>query len=520
MTRSSLVTHLALAAATVLAVLPTLGEGLMLYDLGEVVFFTDAFLDGRRPGLDYAVNAYGPGRYLLLAGLWEVLGRNLHVVWGLFLILRLGITALTWEVSRRFLRGPWVFGPVLALLLAPGPLHKGFYLLGTLVLARVLLGQVDRDGPREDARSWLVLGLAVAGVALFRLDLGAFGLLLALFLLLARRGSPRMLVPLLAPLAVGGAAAALLLLAAGEGALAAVVSQLLDDILKNQTIAYPRMPGLGELFRFESWDPVFLWVPVPIYLAMLGLLVRRWKRDAAGRIAPATLALAIVGLLGFLTCNQVRMKPEYGHLLQAGPMLWLCSYILLERAWQRGGLPLRALALLLGLLLPAGLVATSLTTHRGDIYTGGFTIPWDRTQPLETPLGEVDLNVEEHASLQPLLETLGAFPPGPIWVPTNQPLYYALSDRPDVSGYVGVVYYADSLPRQIEVIARLEAWRPRLAVFVDDSIEGPERGLARAAPQLYSYLMTNYAPLVTYGSNQLMERRGPVGPPAVPTPDP
>jgi hypothetical protein len=111
-----------------------------------------------------------------------------------------------------------------------------------------------------------------------------------------------------------------------------------------------------------------------------------------------------------------------------------------------------------------------------------------------------------------MLETLAAFPPGPLWVPTNQPLYFALSGRPDVTGHVGVVYYKGNLARQIEIIGRLEESRPRLAVFVDDSIEGPSLRLAKAAPQIYSYLMTHYAPLVTYGNHQLMKRRGPVGP--------
>jgi hypothetical protein len=484
----------------------------MLYDLGELVYFADALREGQVPGRDFAINAYGPGRYLLLAGLWELFGRSFSVIWGLFLVLRLAITACSWELSRRVLKGPWAYLPVLLLILAPGPLHKGFYLLGTLVLALAFVLRVGWDRWGQGA-TWFGLGTLIAVVALFRLDLGGFGGLVALFVLFATRSPLRMLLPLALPLALGLGGAAAFLVSLGGDVLPAVLAQLGDDIFKNQTIAYPVMPGLAELLALRSWSPFFLWSPLPVYGATLVVLVRHWKRDPQGRLAPASLALACVFLLGLLTCNQIRMKPEFGHLLQAGPMLWLCCAVVLRRLASGGGPGRRVVSYGLALAVLGGLMVTTVTINRGNLYTGGFTIPWGRDISLPTPLGPVDLNAAEHAELAPMLETLSAFPPGPLWVPTNQPLYFALTGRSDVTGHVGVVYYADNLVRQIEIIGRLEATRPRLAVFVDDSIEGPERTLAKAAPQIYSYMMTHYEPLVTYGRNQLMKRRGPVGPP-------
>jgi hypothetical protein len=510
-TRSVLVSHGALAALTALAVLPCLGEGLMLYDVGELVYFADAVADRQVPGRDYVINAYGPGRYFLLAGLWELLGRSFSVIWGLFFVLRLAITALSWELARRLIPGRWAYLPPLLLILVPGPLHKGFYLLGTLVLA-LAFALLARKARWAEAGTWFGLGVVIACVALFRLDLGGFGGLVALFVLYATRTPLRMALPLALPLVAGLASAAALLSPLGSDILPAVLSQLGDDLLKNQTIQYPVMPGLAELLAFEAWTPYFLWLPLPIYLTTIGVLSRHWTRNAAGRVSPSSLALSCVLLLGVLTCNQVRMKPEYGHLLQAGPMLWLCTAVLLHRLGRAGGLGRRMLSAALALALLVGLMVTTMTISKGNIYTGSFTIPWERNRPLATPLGQVDLNGGEHAQLAPMLESLAAFPPGPLWVPTNQPLYFALSGRQDVTGHVGVVYYKGNLARQIEIIGRLEESRPRLAVFVDDSIEGPSLRLAKAAPQIYSYLMTHYAPLVTYGNHQLMKRRGPAGP--------
>jgi hypothetical protein len=163
-------------------------------------------------------------------------------------------------------------------------------------------------------------------------------------------------------------------------------------------------------------------------------------------------------------------------------------------------------------------MVTTVSFSARDVYTGSFTIPWGRDHSVETALGPLDVNASEQAEVGAMLETLAAFPPGPLWVPANQPLYFGLTGRADVTGHVGVVYYAGNLERQIEIIARLERERPRLAIFVDDSIEGSSLRLVNAAPQIYSYLMKNYAPLVTYGGHQLMKRRGPVGPPLLGAP--
>ena len=481
----------------------------MLYDLGELVYFTDALLAGSVPGRDFAHNAYGPGRYLLLAGLWTIFGRSFDVIWGLFFVLRLGITAVSWELSRRLIRGAWSWLPPLLLIVFPGPLHKGFYLLGTLLLALGLLHVTSRNAWHQP-QPWLSLGWGAAALSFFRVDLGGFALLLGLVLLVVTGAPGRRLVPLFAPMAVGASLlAGVLLYLGGSEALIASAGQVLDDVWKNQTIAYPTMPGGAELLAATSPIPYLLWSPLPIYAALALVLWRRRSRESEW--SPPLLATLIVLLLGLLTCNQIRMKPEYGHFLQSTPMLWLALAVLAQQAWSRG-LGLRLAATFAVLAVFVALMIATVSFSRGNIYTGAFTIPQDRDRQLSTPLGAVDLSPGEYAELAPLLETMAAFPPGPVWVPSNQPLYPALLDRPEVTGHSSLVYYADNLERQVEIIAKLEEERPRLAVFVDDSIEGPERRLEQAAPQIYRYLHANYEPMVTYGRNRLMRLRGEAGP--------
>ena len=146
--------------------------------------------------------------------------------------------------------------------------------------------------------------------------------------------------------------------------------------------------------------------------------------------------------------------------------------------------------------------------HRGSIYTGSWTIQAERTFILDTPLGRVWLNEGEFRELAPLLDHLrSAAPAGALWVPTNQPLLYALTERADVTGHVGVVYYADNPERERLVMARLEDGAPPVAVFVDDSIEGDERRLENAAPRVHSYLYTAYGEAERFGRFRVMVRR-------------
>lgn len=156
--------------------------------------------------------------------------------------------------------------------------------------------------------------------------------------------------------------------------------------------------------------------------------------------------------------------------------------------------------------LVASLTLHTLVNHRGSIYTGALSIPLERDRLLETRLGAVRLNPGEFGELEPTLRWLDRQPEGALWVPTNQPLLYALSGRPDVTGYVGVVYYADDSESQRQVIGRLETHKPPLAVFVDDTIEGPERTLAMAAPRVHSYLLTTYTEVERHGRFRLMRR--------------
>ena len=440
MTRGArLALHAVLAVLTLAVFLPHHGRGLMLYDLGELLLYTQAFLDGRTPGTDFVVNGYGPGRYLLIAALSTMTGAApMATAFSVFIALRVGISSLAFELAHRLLGPrftPWTLFPPALLLLAPGPLHKGFFLFGSLVLGLGAVWLLEHPTRRRA----LGFGLIVTVCALFRVDLGLFGTL-ALALVSAQVGSLAVfvwgaVVPALGCLLLGGS-----LLAVGDGVLAAVAGQVRHDILMNQTITFPTFPGPVELVASPSLDRALLWLPF-VVLALGGWcflrLSRKWARS-----------FLVVLLLAALTCNQVRMKPEFGHLLQAGPLLWVVLAVAAARAWgERStggtatGAPVgRRLAAVvpgvIALLVPALLVINTLSSHVGSVYTGSFTIPVERGQALETAAGPLLLADYETERIAPVLQALERAPEGALWVPSNQPLLHALSGREEVTGYV------------------------------------------------------------------------------------
>lgn len=473
--------HLGLAVLTVAVLGLQLRPGPMYYDLGELLLYTQAVLDGRTPGVDVVVNGYGPGRYLLLAVLIAVTGMSpLAAAWAVFVALRVVLSSLLWELGRRMLPTRWAWVPVAGMLLAPGPPHKGFFLVGTVALAlaaRPLLRDPDR-------RALLRFGAVVGVAAVFRLDLGLFGALLLTGFAVRARSARLWLTGAAIP---AGVLLLLVAVPAAMGVLGPVLSQVAHDVLVNQRVPWPTFPSPGELVTTPSVSRALLWAPVVI-LGGLALSLRRGGR-------PAEWLLVV---LGVLVANQVRMKPDFGHLLQTGPILWTCAALLGARLGRSGA----ALVAVLG----GSLVVATAMEQRGSPYTGAWTIPLVHTEPVETRAGTLWAARGEAEGLRGVLRWVEARE-GDLWIPANEPLLYALTGRPDRVGVVGLLYVADDPERQADLLARLERARPTLAVFRDTTMEGPTRHLRRAAPPVAGYLDVRYVEELRIGEWSLRVRR-------------
>lgn len=473
--------HAGLAFLTCVVLTAQLRPGPMYYDLGELLLYTQAILDGRTPGVDVVVNGYGPGRYLLLAGIIATTGLSpLAAAWGVFVALRVALSSLLWELGRRVLPARLAWVPVGLMLLAPGPPHKGFFLVGSVALALASLPLLDRP----DRRALLRFGAVVGVAALFRLDLGLFGALLLTGFALRARSLRLWLTGAAIPAVV---LALLFLVPAALGVLGPVVEQVTHDVLVNQRVPWPTFPTPLELVTAPSISRALLWAPL-LVLGGLAVSLRRSARPADW------LLLA----LGVLVANQVRMKPDFGHLLQTGPILWTCAALLATRLGRGGPLVLLGLAGALGL--------ATATEQRGSPYTGAWTIPAVHTDRLETAAGTLTAAEGEAEALRRILAWVDDRE-GTLWIPANEPLLYALSGRHDRVGVVGVLYVAGEPARQADLIARLERVQPDLAIVKDTTMEGPTRRLAVAAPPVARWLEDHFVEEVRVGDWSLRRRR-------------
>ncbi|MBN95005.1 MAG: hypothetical protein CL928_13210, partial [Deltaproteobacteria bacterium] len=128
---------------------------------------------------------------------------------------------------------------------------------------------------------------------------------------------------------------------------------------------------------------------------------------------------------------------------------------------------------------------------------------------LDTLIGPVWLSPAEHAELEPLLIWLEReAPPGPLWVPTDQPLYYALAGRSDVTGYASLDSYLTSSREQDRLLERLRSEPPAVAL-VRPSLEfdTPLEELEASASGVHAYLSEHYREVRQFGLTRAFLRR-------------
>lgn len=478
---------------TVAGVGPMVGGSFALWDVGELHFYATRWVSGEVPGRDFVVNAYGPLPYVVVGLLWRLTGPSLLHLDLLFFAGRLLLAAGTYALGRRLRLGSFAILAPLLLAVAPGPLHKTPYLLALLATTALLLVRAHRQ--------WSVaaVGWGFAGIATVRPDLAAFGIGAAWVLgrigddteardslgrgLAAERtgiGGPKGawfadLLHLGGP-SCGVAALALLgLVAADRSAPAAVWAQVRHDARMNQVVPEPGWPGVESLLRPTNADPFLLYLPLAVVGTWLWL-VRRGVALPWQRREGLTLGLALL-----IACNQIRMKPDLSHLLQMGPVLWLVVAGLVQGSGRGGSL--------LGGLLTVVLAVQGPVFHPGDPYAGAVSLGWTRTEVVATALGPIRLQPSERQWVEPLLRWLAdGSPPGPVWVPTYQPLLPALAGRALAGRSPGLLYLADDDGAQEALLDSFAADPPAVVLFIDDSPEGEARRFHRAAPRLHEHM--------------------------------
>jgi hypothetical protein len=484
-------------------------HGLDAFDSG--LFATEGLrvAEGGVYGKDFLA-PYGPGRYYLIALLFSLFGPSLKGLALVWLVLRGPVAAMVYLTGRRFLpRGPAVL-PALAVIFAPGALHKSFF--QAVVLVNILAYLLYRFRP--GFRTCFLAGLAVGIGSLFRVDAGVFGFVSFLILLWlellwdAPGPGPRLLLKRTGAFMAGVAAAVLPLFVYF---LIQVDPGLLFEAEWHRTMnvsGFARtlhVPAFSEALgtTYPQGLKLFLLAlmirTAPIIYLLLAFLVaaRRVRGDLeAGNLE--TLALTVFGIP---VLNQLRITPTFNHLLHAAPLVLVSTAVLVNRL--RMSAPFRRLPgrFLRGMLaaalfiLPCGVpVYYNLAFTRGVLpgsikNRSEFTsfLDLDRARIYETPA-----RVEVLKKMVRYIESTTA-PDDRIFAGPFSPVLHFLADRAPAVRYLEPFYYFGNEALQERVVEDLSRSKPPL-VILDAATRVGGQSMEMNAPLVFAFIKLNYYP--------------------------
>ncbi|MBU0755407.1 MAG: hypothetical protein KJ645_09720, partial [Planctomycetes bacterium] len=479
-------------------------RGLDAFDAGLFASEAERVAAGGVYGKDFLA-PYGPGRYYLIALLFSVFGTTLKVQAGLWLVLRGLVGLLVFLVGRSFVTRKAAVLPALAVILAPGALHKSFFQAGALCI--VLSYLICRR--RNSMKTYFAAGVCAVVVALFRVDVGVFGALSFLLLLLLENlwDRPRPgIANTLKRIAAYCAGAALILLPV------LLYFQAVSDpvfILEAEWHRTLSVSGFAGNFDTASFSQALaspdetagkrfllaclLWSAPLVYLllALTALFKRTQGDERWGR-----LELFALVLFGLPVLNQVRITPTFNHLLHTLPLVliaWtvcitaLGSCTVLKRIKNRG---IKAMLTLLFLLGPLGTPVYYNLVYTRGVLPGSLQNRWEFTEPMtlsRAKIFEKPVTVQEIERLVRYIEST-THPDDPIFAGPFSPALNFLAHRPPAIRFLEPFYYFRNEKMQRYVVEDLKRTRPPL-ILIDPSLRVGGQGLETDAPLVYGYIL-------------------------------
>lgn len=305
-----------------------------------------AIFCGDMPWVDFKVFTYSPGNYYFLAFVLWLFTPSLTALRHLWVFLRSISNVLAFLSSKQLLPLPFSFIPVFLLMSLPFLYFKSLYVLFLLFNLLFLYKFVS-----DFSKKWLILCGLTAGITLgFRENLAAFAMLtcgicicLNYASLLKKSRIPlylRIKDFLLTVIKKMGLYAAMMALAISPlfiyYALRKSASHLVNQLFfghaarwmgqhVGKSVAFPKLNQLLPVPK--TWDAVFFWMPLLIFLLVSVLLITRFLKNKF--MARTDWYLFVTLMMSALTYIQVVINPVFARLLEVGaPVYILGSYLI------------------------------------------------------------------------------------------------------------------------------------------------------------------------------------------------
>jgi len=520
--------------------------GLNLSDEGYLVYGAERLMSGQIPGADF--HAYMPGRYLVLAFLFDLFGENIIVERLMWVVVRAIIAILFFRLSTRFLPPLIAFVPTLLVILIPGPWHKGFetlFPLAWLLSVRFYL----TDGRAVRA---FVMGLLGGATLFFRVEMGLMVIFLSIVTIGMKRLSLRppevasavskkdleantlsqdIIIFLTGPVLIFLPYLIFLWFRSGVLKSFFFYTQELFAGLGGSNPFLRPLPSLVEIFSsplkidFGGMLPYFLYFFFIVYAVSAARLIivlprRKW--------APEDGFLCIITIYGMISLYTAVSQPDRSHLLQVGPLAYLLTGFVLYQCYKKifgtGGSfrsknflrrILGVIFVCCSLTLPVIFVLDMLAGQKDFYYTGSFMVRQSNMTKVAYSKAGVFLVPEQGDQLLKVVNFIkknARINDGLLTI-LYSPMFNFLTERHNPTFYdIFFPHHVGSIANQKEIIEEIEDNQMKFIVATEGLLNPTKRGLAENrfrsyAKELVRFIENNYAVVEESGPFTILQKK-------------
>lgn len=506
-----------------------------LVDEGFLVYGAQRVTEGQVPLTDFW--SYPPGRYWVLAGLFNLFGHHLLVERVALAVMLAARNALVYTVGRRLLPVAPAIAVTATLALAPGPWHKLLYSLLMFAHLELVFRYIERPGVVRV----LLCGVAAGLFALFRQDAVVYAVFVTavavLFtpgthahrareLLISGGGFLAGLAPLIVYYAARGELG-LALQRMGPQTLSGVdtVHEFVafSPLWKLPSQVFAQFRGWPNQWFYQAWFP---WLSVLICAAVLvSLTVTAAQLGRGQRANRRQLALlTAMCVWSLLSATKIIKQPRADSFLMAGQGLVLLSAIITVELWRWRGMTARPSrwrhmvlpltpgwlrttvfgAALVIVLFSWACLLTLVFTAPPRVRPGSFAALRGEHERLVVSRATLLLAADEAQTLRELIDTIQqhSAPDTGVFA-FRQPMLYFLAQRDNPTPTDNIVALLDVPDLAGRVRAVFERDPPALLV-VDLSERWTQAVVSRYPRELRGAIFTGYAPGPRVGRYVLM----------------
>ncbi len=506
--------------------------GLNVWDEGGYANGTLRTLNGEKAMEDFNPSGYLSGRYIYGAIFFKLFGVSIQS-------LRIGVILITpvmifmvYAISRRIMPSGFAFLSAVFILSAPAMYYNRFFTFFCILNLYLLVRCLEEIQPQRYL--WLAGAVLLSGF--FKFEVALFSLLCSIlvisFQFLLHTKQQDLLIE---KNKVNGMGKTKFFMSVGLLVLilAFALSFLfkkdffnlaIDMVLGSYQVWGNPFPSLSPFFALwndlgphEMFQRLLFYIPIWVYFGMvIFLIIKIIKQGAIEVIDLHVLAILLFGICAY---GLVLWRAGFDNLLRTLPSAYIlfcyilylirgCLLSLMGKRLKGSSILVvgRRAAINLGAIFFPFLFFYEMNVNHG-FYAGTIGAVRQETALIDIPRARVYTNPAEAEWIREVVDRIERYskPNDPILALPLNPIFYFLTGRQNPTPYDWILPGMLDHEDERKVIERLNAFPPKVVVFVDIPIDGKEdRRLTNYTPLIYSYLVRNYTFKETIGMFQIL----------------